>query len=70
MAAEAGARLNGAAFVFNAARLIAFLGPLTAGAISRLGSYGIRDTTVALLSVLGLVVAPSCPEAEGQALPE
>ncbi|MGQ4615887.1 MFS transporter [Nocardia sp. R7R-8] len=64
-------RATGAAFVFNAARFIAFLGPLTAGAIiSRLGGYGIAATTVGLIYVLGLVVAPFCPETKGQALPE
>ncbi|MFE7276782.1 MULTISPECIES: MFS transporter [Streptomyces] len=64
-------RATGAAFVFNAARFIAFLGPLTAGAIiSRLGGYGIAATTVGLIYVLGLVVALFCPETKGKPLPE
>lgn len=64
-------RATGVAFVFNAARFIAFLGPLTAGAIiSRLGGYGIAATTVGLIYVLGLVVAPFCPETKGRPLPE
>lgn len=64
-------RATGVAFVFNAARFIAFLGPLTAGAIiSRLGGYGIAATTVGLIYLLGLVVAPFCPETKGRPLPE
>jgi MFS family permease len=64
-------RATGTAFVFNAARFIAFLGPLTAGAIiSRLGGYGIAATAVGGIYVLGLVVAPFCPETKGRQLPE
>lgn len=64
-------RATGAAFVFNAARFVAFLGPLTAGAIiSRLGGYGIAATAVGMIYVLGLIVAPFGPETRGQQLPE
>jgi MFS family permease len=64
-------RATGAAFVFNAARFVAFLGPLTAGAIiSKLGGYGIAATAVGMIYVLGLVVAPFCPETRGQKLPD
>jgi MFS family permease len=64
-------RATGAAFVFNAARFVAFLGPLTAGAIiSRLGGYGVAATAVGMIYVLGLVVAPFCPETRGRRLPE
>jgi MFS family permease len=64
-------RATGVAFVFNAARFVAFLGPLTAGAIiSHLGGYGIAATTVGLIYVLGLVVAPFGPETRGRPLPE
>ncbi|MEU4671803.1 MFS transporter [Amycolatopsis sp. NPDC023774] len=64
-------RATGAAFVFNAARFVAFLGPLTAGAIiSQLGGYGVAATVVGLIYILGLVVAPFCPETRGQQLPD
>ncbi|HEY2699887.1 MAG TPA: MFS transporter [Pseudonocardiaceae bacterium] len=64
-------RATGTAFVFNAARFVAFLGPLTAGAIiSRLGGYGIAATAVGGIYLLGLVVAPFCPETKGRQLPE
>jgi MFS family permease len=62
-------RATGAAFVFNAARFVAFLGPLLAGAIiSALGGYGIAATVVGLIYILGLVVAPFCPETRGRPL--
>jgi MFS family permease len=64
-------RATGAAFVFNAARFIAFLGPLTSGAIiSNLGGYGVAATTVGAIYILGLVVAPFCPETRGHQLPD
>jgi MFS family permease len=64
-------RATGAAFVFNAARFVAFLGPLLSGAIiSLLGSYGVAATVVGLIYILGLVVAPFCPETLGRPLPE
>ncbi|MCW2946215.1 MAG: major facilitator superfamily 1 [Actinoallomurus sp.] len=64
-------RATGTAFVFNAARFVAFLGPLLSGAIiSRLGGYGVAATTVGLIYILGLVVAPMCPETRGERLPE
>jgi len=64
-------RATGVAFVFNAARFVAFLGPLTAGAIiSHLGGYGIAATAVGGIYVLGIIVAPFCPETRGRALPE
>ena len=64
-------RATGAAFVFNAARFIAFLGPLLAGVIiSRLGGYGIAATVVGSIYILGLVIAPLVPETRGAQLPE
>jgi MFS family permease len=64
-------RATGTAFVFNAARFVAFLGPLLSGAIiSHLGGYGVAATTVGLIYILGLVVAPMCPETRGERLPE
>jgi MFS family permease len=62
-------RATGAAFVFNAARFVAFLGPLLAGAIiSALGGYGVAATVVGLIYILGLVVTPFCPETRGTSL--
>ncbi|TDV41095.1 MFS transporter [Actinophytocola oryzae] len=64
-------RATGAAFVFNAARFIAFLGPLLAGTIiAALGSYGTAATVLGLIYVVGMVVVPFCPETRGRALPE
>lgn len=64
-------RATGAAFVFNAARFVAFLGPLLSGTIiAHLGGYGIAATTVGLIYILGLVIAPLCPETRGQQLPD
>ena len=64
-------RATGAAFVFNAARFVAFLGPLLSGAIiSKLGGYGIAATVVGAIYLVGLAVAPLCPETRGRPLPE
>ncbi|MQA09365.1 MAG: MFS transporter [Pseudonocardiaceae bacterium] len=64
-------RATGAAFVFNAARFIAFLGPLTAGAIiAQLGGYGYAATVLGLVYVIGMLVVPFCPETKGRQLPE
>jgi MFS family permease len=64
-------RATGVAFVFNAARFVAFLGPLLSGAIiSRLGGYGVAATVVGLIYIVGLLVAPFCPETRGRPLPE
>lgn len=64
-------RATGAAFVFNAARFIAFLGPLLAGTIiATLGGYGTAATVVGLIYIVGMVVVPFCPETKGRALPE
>jgi MFS family permease len=64
-------RATGAAFVFNAARFVAFLGPLLAGSIiATLGDYGTAATVVGLIYVVGMVVVPFCPETRGRALPD
>ncbi|MFC4855435.1 MFS transporter [Actinophytocola glycyrrhizae] len=64
-------RATGAAFVFNAARFIAFLGPLLAGTIiATLGGYGTAATVLGLIYVVGMLVVPFCPETRGRALPE
>jgi MFS family permease len=64
-------RATAVAFVFNAARFVAFLGPLFAGLIiSKLGGYGVAATTVGLIYILGLAVAFFYPETKGKPLPE
>ncbi|MBB4909521.1 MFS transporter [Actinophytocola algeriensis] len=64
-------RATGAAFVFNAARFIAFLGPLLAGTIiAAFGGYGTAATVLGLIYIVGMVVVPFCPETRGRALPE
>jgi MFS family permease len=58
-------------FVFNASRLVAWLGPLAAGSLIQYFG-GIPKAAVAFgfIYVLGLVVAPFMPETRGQPLPE
>lgn len=64
-------RATGISFVFNAARFVAFLGPLFAGTlIAKFGGYGIAATTVGSIYILGFVVAFFYPETKGQPLPE
>jgi MFS family permease len=63
-------RATGMAFVFNAPRFIAFLGPLLAGnLIVYFGGFGYAATIVATIYVLGLAAAPFLPETRGQPLP-
>jgi MFS family permease len=63
-------RATGMAFVFNAPRFIAFLGPLLAGnLIVYFGGFGYAATIVASIYVLGLVAAPFLPETRGRPLP-
>jgi MFS family permease len=64
-------RATGMAFVFNAPRFIAFLGPLLAGTlIVHFGGYGGAATIVALIYILGLCAVPFLPETAGKPLPE
>jgi MFS family permease len=64
-------RATGMAFVFNAPRFIAFLGPLLAGTlIVNFGGYGPAATIVALIYLLGLCAVPFLPETVGKSLPE
>jgi MFS family permease len=64
-------RATGAAFVFNAARFIAFLGPLLAGTIiAALGGYGTAATVLGLIYLVGMAVVPFCPETRGRQLPD
>jgi len=64
-------RATGAAFVVNAARFVAFLGPLLSGAIiSRFGGYGTAATVVGGIYIVGLVVAALCLGTRGRPLPD
>jgi MFS family permease len=64
-------RATGMAFVFNAPRFIAFLGPLVAGTlIVHFGGYGPAACIVALIYILGLCAVPFLPETAGKPLPE
>jgi MFS family permease len=64
-------RGTGIAFVFNAPRFIAFLGPLFAGTlILQFGGYGKAAMILSGIYVLGFVAAPFLPETKGKPLPE
>src|SRR5439155_6934970 len=64
-------RGTGIAFVFNAPRFIAFLGPLFAGTlIVQFGGYGKAAMIFACIYVLGFFAAPFLPETKGRPLPE
>lgn len=59
------------AFCFNVPRLLAWSGPLVAGAlITRFDGYGNAAVTVGLIYVVGLVLTPFLPETNGKRLPE
>ena len=63
-------RATGVAFVFNAPRFVAFIGPLIAGTlIVNLGGYGVAATIVGFIYILGFAVTPLLPETRGKALP-
>jgi MFS family permease len=63
-------RATGMAFVFNAPRFIAFLGPLLAGQlIVAFGGFGPAATTIAAIYVVGFVAAFFLPETRGNPLP-
>jgi MFS family permease len=64
-------RATAIAFVFNAPRFIAFLGPLLSGTlIVHFGGFGKAATSVALIYILGIIAAMLLPETRGQPLPE
>jgi MFS family permease len=64
-------RATGVAFIFNAPRFIAFLGPLFAGAlIVRLGGFSVGATIISTVYVLGLIITPFLPETRGKPLPD
>jgi MFS family permease len=63
-------RATGLAFVFNAPRFIAFLGPLFAGTlIVQFGGYSRAAMIIACIYFLGFVVTPFLPETRGKPLP-
>lgn len=64
-------RATGVSFVFNAARFIACLGPLLAGAIiNRLGGYGTAATAFGCIYLLGMALCFFLPETKGKPLPQ
>lgn len=64
-------RGTASAFVFNASRFIAFLGPLMAGAlIGALGGLAHVAMYFSVVYVLGLLVVPFMPETRGAPLPD
>ena len=64
-------RGTGIAFVFNAPRFVAFLGPLFAGTlIVQFGGFSKAAMMFACIYLLGLLVAPLLPETKGKPLPE
>lgn len=64
-------RATAASFIFNAARLIAWLFPILAGSIVKtFGSIPQAAMSIGLIYLLGLVVPWFMPETRGKALPE
>jgi MFS family permease len=63
-------RATGVSFVFNAARFIACLGPLAAGAIiTHLGGYGTAATAFGCVYLVGIACCFFLPETKGKSLP-
>jgi len=64
-------RATGVAFVFNAPRFIACIGPLIAGTlIANFGGFGNAAVTISLIYVVGFIAAIFLPETRGKPLPE
>lgn len=64
-------RATAASFIFNAARLIAWLFPIIAGTIIHsFGSVSNAAMSIGLVYIIGLIVPWFMPETRGQALPE
>jgi MFS family permease len=62
-------RATGMAFVFNAPRFIAFMGPLFAGLlIAQFGGISKMAVGFSLIYILGFVVVPFLPETKGKPL--
>jgi MFS family permease len=63
-------RATAAGFVFNAPRLIAWLGPIISGwIIANLGGFGHAALAISLIYILSLAAAPFLPETKGEPLP-
>lgn len=63
-------RATGMAFVFNAPRFIAFMGPLFAGLlIVQFGGFSKTAVAFSLIYILGFVLVPFLPETKGRPLP-
>jgi len=63
-------RATGMAFVFNAPRFIAFMGPLFAGMlIAQFGGFSKMAVVFSFIYILGFVVVPFLPETKGKPLP-
>jgi MFS family permease len=63
-------RATGMAFVFNAPRFIAFMGPLFAGLlIVQFGGFSKMAVGFSLIYILGFVLVPFLPETKGEPLP-
>ena len=63
-------RATGMAFVFNAPRFIAFMGPLFAGLlIVQFGGFSKMAVAFSLIYILGFVLVPFLPETKGEPLP-
>jgi MFS family permease len=64
-------RATALAFVFNAPRLIAFLGPLLAGAlIVAFGGVGWAAMALSSIYIIAIIATPFLPETRGKPLPE
>jgi MFS family permease len=64
-------RATAMAFVFNAPRLIAFLGPLLGGMlIAKFGGYGRVASIISCIYILGFFVTSLLPESMGKSLPD
>jgi MFS family permease len=64
-------RATGAGFVFNAPRLIAWVGPLVSGKlIAAFGGFSQAAMAVGAIYICGLAAAPFLPETRGRPLPE
>jgi hypothetical protein len=64
-------RATATAFVFNAPRLIAWIGPLISGwLIVNFGGFSQAAVMIATVYILTLVAAPFLPETRGKPLPE
>jgi MFS family permease len=63
-------RATGIAFIFNAPRFIAFLGPLFAGTlIVQFGGFSHAAMIISFIYILGFCIAPFLPETNGKPLP-